>query len=65
MSRKDRPGGGGGDGGNMDPRKQATLMNYHQAIEDTVDLDRVMPEMDEIFTQYEKRDISVSHINKS
>ncbi|XP_046584268.1 myosin-2 heavy chain-like isoform X1 [Haliotis rubra] len=42
----------------MDPRKQATLMNYHQAIEDTVDLDKVMPEMEDIFTQHEKRDIN-------
>ncbi|XP_071099236.1 spindle assembly abnormal protein 6 homolog [Haliotis cracherodii] len=59
MSRKDKTaGGGGGGGGNMDPRKQATLMNYHQAIEDTVDLDKVMPDMDEIFTPHEKRDIN-------
>ena len=43
----------------MDPRKQATLLNYHKAIQDSVDIDKVWPDMEAVFTDQDKRSIQV------
>ena len=47
------------DDGKMSVVKQATLINYHLAIEDSVDIDKIWDEMQAVFDENEQRDIQV------
>ena len=48
-----------GDSGPMSVVKQATLINYHLAIEDSVDIDKIWDVMQPIFNDDEQEDIQV------
>ena len=43
----------------MDPVRQATLLNYHLAIEDSVDIDKIWDHMHHLFTDDEQELIQV------
>lgn len=43
----------------MSAVRQATLLNYHLAIEDSVDLDKIWDAMQDVFTHDEQSDIQV------
>ena len=47
------------DSGPMSVVKQATLINYHLAIEDSVDIDKIWDVMQPIFNDDEQEDIQV------
>lgn len=44
----------------MSPVKQATLLNYHLAIEDSVDPEKIWESMQQIFSDQEQQEIRVS-----
>lgn len=49
----------------MSPVKQATLLNYHLAIEDSVDVDKIWTQVEPVFSSEERLEIKVkkcSHV---
>ncbi|XP_076456984.1 uncharacterized protein LOC143291166 [Babylonia areolata] len=60
--RKTREEDGEGDG--MGAIQQSTLLTYHLAIEDSVDPDRVWPDLQHLFTHHEQEDIQAKGTKK-
>nr|KAG5699941.1 hypothetical protein BaRGS_018240 [Batillaria attramentaria] len=48
----------------MSPVRQATLINYHLAIEDSVDIDKIWENMQTVFDEHEQQDIETEPAKK-